>query len=361
VLTGGEITLHDRFEDILSAVDDTTDLAITLITNGTTVDESTARALASSRVARVCTSLDGIDNATHGAARGKNLKKVTSGLRNLREAGNRVTVISVVHTGNFERVAQLSYWLAEEGLADQHHLCAPSYSGEARKHYDALKLDEPTFELVQSALEDRHDDLLRAGMYSTFNSYWPSTGKIPGQMKTGRVITLQQISEQVKDTLLNIRSSGDVRLQAVTWGRVSVGNVLHGNLRDKPATELIDTADEYLRGSGAGQLRRVDEARHKFQIGQASTGRTDTLIASSREADELVGLVPIDRLDSHWILDNPIDAAEVCSFVGGAADDQLVAFEHFTGVFVLYRKDLSHVLLVKPDEWAEFKAAARAQ
>ena len=177
VISGGEITLHPEFGRVLDVASRLRRTASTLITNATRADPGVADMIGGSNLTRVCVSVDGADNATHGSARGKNLPRVLAGLRLIRATGKPVTVITVVHRGNLERVLDLSYRLAAEGLADQHHLCAPSYSGAAREHYDDLKLVWEDYLRVQGRVDDAHRELAGRGVFVTFNSFWPATGR----------------------------------------------------------------------------------------------------------------------------------------------------------------------------------------
>src|SRR6266511_4474074 len=140
VLSGGEITMHHQLAHVLEATHRARRTTVTLITNATMLTPACIDALTESNVTRICVSLDGVDNNTHGSARGKNLKAVLSGLRAVQATGREITVISVAHQQNFRRLVELSRFLADAGLAGQHHLCAPSYSGTAREHYPDLKL-----------------------------------------------------------------------------------------------------------------------------------------------------------------------------------------------------------------------------
>jgi hypothetical protein len=102
---------------------------------------------------------------------------VLAGLRLIRATGKPVTVITVVHRGNVERVLDLSVRLAAAGMADQHHLCAPSYAGEARAHYANLRLGREDYLRLQDRIDAAHHTLAGQGLFVTFNSFWPATGR----------------------------------------------------------------------------------------------------------------------------------------------------------------------------------------
>lgn len=362
VLSGGEIALHPQLAEILEATQLLQRTASTLITNATLVDDDTATTLGRSNLTRICVSIDGIDNETHGSARGKNLRRVLDGLWRIRRTSKPVTVITVVHQRNVARVLELSKWLAETGLADQHHLCAPSYSGEAREHYDVLKLRLEDFFTLQRAVDAIHEQLRQRGLFVTFNSSWPATGCRSPVVDGPRTITLQQLSEQVKDSLVHVRPNGDVRLAAASWGRETVGNAVTGDIHTTSAAELFVIADRIYREGAVGQLPRDVEAAHKFQIGAGANRRaTDTLIDADDSPEHLVRLVPIRPLSALALLGNPFDPAALGELTAMARRDpsNIRYVRHATGVYLVFNRRRSHVTLIKPDEWPAFLKLAR--
>ncbi|HEY3895548.1 MAG TPA: radical SAM protein [Pseudonocardiaceae bacterium] len=351
VLTGGEITLH---RDLLAILDGTHTLqrtASTLITNATRINPALVHALAASNLTRICTSVDGVTNDLHGAARGKNLATVLEGLDRLGQTGKPITVITVVHRGNWERVVELSEHLADRRLAVQHHLCAPSYSGQAREHYPRLALREHEFHAVQRLVDRNHRDLLARGVYLTFNSQWPATGERTLTVNPGRTITLQQLSEQVKDTLCNIRPNGEFRLQAATWGREMVGNAVLGTVADQPVAELLSRAESLLATGQARQLPRPVEARHKFQIGPgADRDVTEYIIGRAGAPVAEVETIPISSVDAHWLMDNPADPDSLATQLRARPGAYRVV-EHPTGTVLVFERTRSLVTLLRPQEW----------
>lgn len=363
VISGGEITLHPGFGQMLDAVSRLRRTASTLITNATRVDPGVADLIGASDLTRVCVSVDGADKASHGSARGKNLPRVLAGLRLIRATGKPVTVITVVHRGNYEQVLDLSGWLAAEGLADQHHLCAPSYSGTAREHYDDLKLVWDDYFSVQDRVDAAHLDLAAAGLFVTFNSFWPATGHRSPVLDGGRSITLQQLSEQVKDTLLHVRPDGQVKLTAASWGRESIGDAVIGNVNTTDPAVLLATAARVYRDGSVGQLPREVEARHKFQISRApdrdrragagsGRGVTDVLIDTPGQTRELVDLAPIVPLARLSLLDNPLADAELAALAGAVAGDRLNyrLVQHASGPVLLFDRRRSRVTLLHAAE-----------
>ncbi|MFF7941584.1 radical SAM protein [Nocardia gamkensis] len=351
VLTGGEITLHKDLPRILEATHRLNQCASTLITNATRITDQTQRTLAESNLTRICTSVDGITNDLHGSARGKNLPTVFEGLRRLRDTGKPITVITVVHQGNWPRVIELTDYLAESGLATQHHLCAPSFSGQARQNYPRLALRENNFHEVQALVDRHHRPMLERGVYLTFNSMWPATGKRPLKVNPGRTITLQQLSEQVKDTLCNVRPNGEFRLQAATWGREMVGNAVIGSTHTERVSDLLATAQSLLADGDARQLPRAIEARHKFQLGLgADETITDQLITPTDNPAREVEMIPITSVDEHWLMSNPLDRAALARQLRPDPGGLRIA-QHPTGTVLVFDRTRSLVTLLKPDEW----------
>ncbi|WP_063047822.1 radical SAM protein [Nocardia pseudovaccinii] len=353
VLTGGEITLHHDLPALLTATHRLLRTASTMITNATQLTTETVDRLAASNLTRICTSVDGTTNDLHGYARGKNLPKVLDGLRSLNETGKPITVITVVHQHNWKKVIELSEFLAANGLASQHHLCAPSFSGQARAHYPRLGLREHEFHGVQGLVDRHHRQLADAGLYLTFNSIWPATGIRPLASNPARTITLQQLSEQVKDTLCNIRPNGEFRLQAATWGREMVGNAALGSLHTQPASDLLTRAESLLEEGTARQLPRELEAQHKFQLGAAANRKlTEQLIGRTDSPAPAVDLIPIGSVDQHWLLDNPVDVTDVAAQIDSRPHEHRVV-RHPSGAVLVFDRPRSLVTLLKPVEWEQ--------
>ena len=351
VLTGGKITLHRDLPAILDGTHTLQRTASTLITNATRITPALAHALAASNLTRICSSVDGVTNDLHGAARGKNLSTVLEGLDRLGQTGKPITVITVVHRGNWERVVELSEYLADRQLAAQHHLCAPSYSGQAREHYPRLALRVQEFHAVQRLVDHNHRDLLTRGLYLTFNSQWPATGERTLTVNPGRTITLQQLSEQVKDTLCNIRPNGEFRLQAATWGREMVGNAVLGTVAEEPVAELLSRAESLLTTGQTRQLPRAVEARHKFQVGPgADRDVTENIIGRAGALVAEVDTIPISSIDAHWLMDNPADTDALATQLRARPRAHRVV-EHPSGTVLVFERTRSLVTLLRPQEW----------
>ncbi len=360
VLSGGEITMHPEISALLEATHVLRQTGSTLITNATLVTDDLVNQLARSNITRICTSVDGPDSQTHNLARGRTFDRVMEGLYKLQEAGKPITVISVAHQGNYGSLIELSYLLAERKLASQHHLCAPSYSGTARQHYAKLKLGLEGYFSLQQRLDEAHRDLKSKGMFVTFNSFWPATGHRSLVVDGGRTITLQQMSEQVKDSLVHVRPDGNFRITAASWGRETVGNAVIGNvLRDEPEI-LFRKADSVYGDGTARQLPREVEALHKFQIGLgANTTFTDTLIDSCDEPGEVAPLIAIKPLSDLSLLTNPLDPASLSALAAAAAASPsgFRYVQHVTGVYIIFDRVQSHVTFLTEAEWEQFSAS----
>ncbi|MFF4810960.1 radical SAM protein [Micromonospora chersina] len=352
VLSGGEILMHPEFGELLDAASVIRRPGLTVITNATLVDDEVVANLRRSTVSRICVSVDGVEGSSHASARGRNLRQVMHGLRLLRESGKEMTVISVAHKGNYQEIVSLSRLLTNEGLADQHHICAPVYSGTARQHYARLRLDRDDFYTIQRAVDEARGELLQAGLFLTFNSFWPATGEIPAA-QTGRTLTLQQLAEQQKDSNIHIRPSGDVRIPVLGWGRETVGGSTIGNVRRGDPAALLVEANRSLRAGGLRQLRREDEAVHKFQLRTADDTETNSLLDSEADPLDLADLIPIAPLSSHPIMRNSVCLAELQALVARFHEEpaKIRVAKHATGIIMIFQRDRSFVTLVQPAEW----------
>src|SRR5204863_9440660 len=124
----------------------------------------------------------------------------------------------------------------------------------------------------------------------------------------GRNITLVQLTEQRKDTLVHVRPDGEFRLASVSWGRETVGSAVLGNVRSNDPAALLGEADRRYRSPKLRQLPREVEAEHKFQLGaRADTHATDAIVDSDADTDELVRTVAVRRLGELSLLGNPLD------------------------------------------------------
>src|SRR5580765_4709670 len=99
-LTGGEITMHPEFTQIMEATHMLNQTAVSFVTNATMITPQIVREIGESNVDRVCVSVDGPDAESHNSRRGRNFDTVMNGLRELQGAGKPITVISVVHKQN---------------------------------------------------------------------------------------------------------------------------------------------------------------------------------------------------------------------------------------------------------------------
>jgi MoaA/NifB/PqqE/SkfB family radical SAM enzyme len=359
VLSGGEMTMHPQLAAILDATHLAERTVVSLVTNATLLDDELVDALRRSNVTRICVSVDGVDDETHNSARGRTRERVMDGLRRVQQADKEITVISVAHKRNFERLAELSFVLADEGLANQHHLCAPSYSGQARRYYRQLQLDWDDYFALQGEVDRIHGELAARDLYVTFNSFWPATGQRSPVTDHGRNITLVQLTEQRKDTLVHVRPDGEFRLASVSWGRETVGSAVLGNVRSNDPAALLGEADRRYRSPNLRQLPREVEAEHKFQLGaRADTHATDAIVDSDANTDELVRTVAVRRLGELSLLGNPLDDELLHRIARRAAErPATVRFVwHASGVGLVFDRLASHVTLVRAEEWPRLAA-----
>lgn len=349
-LTGGEITMHPDFSRILEATRILDRTTATFVTNATRITPNIVKEVRDSNVGRICVSLDGSTADVHDSHRGRNFDTVIKGLKDLKQAGKPITVISVAHQDNYRHLLELSDFLVSHGLADQHHLCAPSYSGNAKKSYDSLALSESQYFELQEMVDMRVAEFNRRGLYLTFNSFWPATGHRGASDQESRTMTLVQFTEQVKDIYLIVRPNGDVRLTSAAWGRETVGNAVVGNLNSESAEALFQKVDDLYRTGRVRQLPRVIEAMHKFKISLSDLG-TDELIRGEVMAED-IPWAPIRKLSKIDLLANPVTEEQLLALGARIKGEpkRWRIIQHASGVYVVYDRITSHMTLLKPDE-----------
>lgn len=355
-LTGGEITMHPEFEQIMDGTHRLGKTALSIVTNATKITPEIVDQIARSRVDRVCVSIDGPDAQTHNSRRGRNFDIVMGGLRDLQETGKPITAISVVHKQNYKKLPELSEMLANEGLADEHHMCAACYSGAARRVYDRFALGEDEFHATQAMVDEAFDDLKTNGLYTTFNSYWPAMGQRGrAQDFEPRTMTSIQFSEQSKNIYGIVRPNGDVRLTTASWGRETVGNAVVGNLNEDNARVLLERVDDIYRLGRVRQLPRAIEAGHKFHVGpyRADYQVTNQLLAEEDPGeDAALQWEPVRQLSEIDLMQSSLGKDEltaiVCQMV--TEPERWRVVKHASGVDVVFDRRTCHMTLLKPEE-----------
>jgi len=142
-LAGGEPLFHSRFEEVLETCE-STDLCVTIVTNGICLNERRARTLGSSRNLRSITvSLDGATASDNDHVRGEGaFKNAMRGLQLLRAhyQGELCIRISLMQS-NVERVEQLADLASHLGIREIKVNSVNSY-GRAVGRTDLLLADE---------------------------------------------------------------------------------------------------------------------------------------------------------------------------------------------------------------------------
>lgn len=108
-LTGGEPMLHPRFREIVEWLDGEV-IPIVMETNGTLIDDETARFLKSKpRMGFISVSLDGARAETHEELRGVagSYERAVAGIKALVAAGYRPQMICTLHTKNVGEVEDI--------------------------------------------------------------------------------------------------------------------------------------------------------------------------------------------------------------------------------------------------------------
>lgn len=355
-LTGGEITIHPEFTEIMEATHILQRTSSTFITNAINITPDLAKVIEKSNITRICVSLDGADEETHNSRRGNNYKKVMRGLITLRDIAisKQITVISVAHSYNYNHLLILSHKLADEGLADQHHINAPCYSGSAKNNFDEICLKENQFYELQSLVDFNYSLLTRKGVLTTFNSFWPALGE-RGKSQLPRTMTLVQFTEQVKDIYSIIRPNGDLRLTCAAWGRETVGNAVVGNLKNGGVDKLFEKVDGIYRSGKIKQLPREVEAGHKFYIGPFSPnsdGTNNIVNSDQTENQNSINWIPITKLSQIDLLNSRVSKEELETISRGILQkpDGWRILHHSSGVDVVFDCKRALITLLKPEE-----------
>ena len=351
-LTGGEPTLHPEFHEILKATHILNRTVTTLITNATRITPGLVELLRDSNISRICVSLDGADAATHNSARGETFERVLQGLKDLQKVSKPITVLTVAHQGNWRKVLKISEMLAKNHWATQHHINAPCYSGEAKKNYTKLMLTISDFFALQNQIDVRFREFLDKGLYVTFNSFWPATGR-RSRVSIPRNLTLSQLAEQLKDCYIIVRPNGDVRLTAATWGRETVGNAVVGNLKRESFRLLFNKAEGVYRKGQAYQLPRDEETKHKFQIGvNSNRSQTDKLLSGRKQILKMAKMIPLRRLSELDIFKQKLMIGTIKKMALNVIKEPLRyrIVKNSSGAFILFDRVTTHVTLLKEVE-----------
>lgn len=351
-LTGGEITLHPELIRILESTHILDRTVATLITNGTLLNPQLIAEFRRSNISRICVSLDGPNAESHNFGRGKTFDQALHGLYLLQETEKPITVISVAHHGNYGLITELSKFLAINRLASQHHICAPSYSGSARRNYDKFRLRENEFFELQAMVDEVFEDLNRAGLYVTFNSFYPATGK-RSEVDRSRTITLVQLTEQLKDCYVIVRSNGDVRLTSAAWGRETVGNAVVGNLNCEPAETSFTRAENVYAQGQVKQLPREVEAVHKFHYGvDINSSLTDQILDDKEKGQYLVEMIPIEPLSESDLFKIGLSDQEIVAFANLIKSDpeRYRVVNLANNSYILFDRVTTHTTLLRSEE-----------
>jgi SynChlorMet cassette radical SAM/SPASM protein ScmF len=118
-ITGGEPLLRDDIADIVAHADEL-GLSTRIESNGMLLDEARARALGESRgLQHVAVSLDGATPESHAMLRGSrsSFDRAVRGIERLVAHGVSVQIISCLHRGNLDEMADLTALAARLGVA----------------------------------------------------------------------------------------------------------------------------------------------------------------------------------------------------------------------------------------------------
>lgn len=115
-LTGGEPLLHPAIYDVIRSAH-SMGFPVGITTNGTLIDNMSARQLAQAGLDTVAVSIDGIGEIhdSFRLARGS-FDRAIFGIHSLRKAGLEPQVITVVHKNNYHQLEDLYKFLNKEGI-----------------------------------------------------------------------------------------------------------------------------------------------------------------------------------------------------------------------------------------------------
>jgi heme b synthase len=132
ILTGGEPLLRPDIFDI-AAYGTGKGLRMVMATNGTLVDESTAKKMIKSGIKRVSVSLDGKDAPSHDAFRGEigAFTGVLNGIETMKRAGMEFQINTTVTTANLKQIKDILE-LAKKLGAAAHHIFLLVPTGRGR-------------------------------------------------------------------------------------------------------------------------------------------------------------------------------------------------------------------------------------
>ncbi len=154
VLTGGEPLLHPEFARLNELAGRRACRTI-LVTNGTLLDEDTARALSFDEVQ---VSLDGIEPG-HELIRGRgSFAAALRGVRAVRAAGRDLSIATMVHAGNLEELGRLEQVVRDLGAVSW-TLDVPCEAGRmaGAGHELAPPLDRAAVELERAYGSEQHE------------------------------------------------------------------------------------------------------------------------------------------------------------------------------------------------------------
>lgn len=149
VLTGGEPLIRDDFIDILNYINNNSSAKIAVMTNGTLISNTIAKALANCSCA-IDISIDGINEKTCSLVRGKGtFEKVITGIKILKEHGIKKISLSMVQTQqNIIHVEDFKK-LCDE-LDVSFILRRLSIVGRAQKYRDLLEIKRTSIDYIES-------------------------------------------------------------------------------------------------------------------------------------------------------------------------------------------------------------------
>lgn len=261
-ITGGEPTLWKGLKAVSKYSQKLSFASLQMITNAINISPETIALLKSTKLNRLCVSLDGteeINDATRGAG---SFKKIINNIRKLRKIVNDLTVISVICKNNYKKWPELTKILLDLGI-NQHHLTPVCFSRKVISQ--GLKnnmLKKQHFQKIRRLLEKT-----RIGLPSDFYLYF---NDILVYGPESRIIPLNLLTEYLKGYHLVIRPDGQTRTSIRAWGRSWRQHEVLGNINDRSLNEIIKIYRKKLDLWLETEYNLEEELRRKFHLPRAT-------------------------------------------------------------------------------------------
>jgi SynChlorMet cassette radical SAM/SPASM protein ScmF len=225
-LTGGEPTLHPRFHEFVTFLDQV-GLDISMETNGTLIDENLAHFIKSKpHFSFISVSLDGADRETHEALRmvPGSYEKTLFGIKNLVNIGIHPQLICTLHEGNIGQIAEFI------GLANNLKVGSVKFNhvqGNGRGEEFAKAEGLSIVELIETS-KFIENEIIPSSKIPVFFD-------IPIAFRSPRIIVGKTIGQCNALNIMGVLANGDLSLCGIG---VTVNELIYGNLGQHNLAEV---------------------------------------------------------------------------------------------------------------------------